>query len=196
MKSCNSLGVLTSSMYIHYFYYYNYLSILNSVQDIQQLLDRLAGAANWFSPKTNIKKIECVYQPIKNSHPFPKPQIIMTNQKLLVQATDFTYIGIIVSNTAWKDREGRNWFSKIFWKASAEVVEQQSCYGIKPPIQNWKLDKMQRTHKETKHLCDETTERHKHQCMADILIERNQRWIGYVHRIEEDQLLPKHLLYS
>ena len=32
-------------------------------------------------------------------------------------------------------------------------------------------------------------------CMADILIERNLRWLGHVHRMENDPL-PKQLLYS
>ena len=32
-------------------------------------------------------------------------------------------------------------------------------------------------------------------CMADILIERNLRWVGHVHRMENDRL-PRQLLYS
>ena len=32
-------------------------------------------------------------------------------------------------------------------------------------------------------------------CMADILIERNLRWVGHVHRMKNDRL-PRQLLYS
>ncbi len=202
--------------------------VAHSAQDIQLLVDRFSRAATQFSLKINIKKTECMYQPIKLLHPPPEPQLIMINQEPLVQASDFTYLGSTVSSTARIDKELRNRLGKAsvafgklqlrLWnnrhvslrvkcKVYRAVVLSSLLYGAESwtiyrtqvkklnaymmrqlrDIMNIKwYDKIKNT---------EILRRANLPCMADILIERNLRWVGHVQRMEEDRL-PRQLLYS
>ncbi len=71
-----------------------------SAAEMPLLVIRFAKAAAQFSLKINIKKTECMYQPIKLLQPPPEPQVITINQEPLVHTTDFTYLGSTVSSTS------------------------------------------------------------------------------------------------
>ena len=81
--------------------------VAHSAADMQVLVDHFAKAAAQFSLKINIKKTECMYQPIKLIQPPPEPEVIMIDQNPLVLATHFTYLGSTVSSTAKIDKENR-----------------------------------------------------------------------------------------
>ena len=102
--------------------------VAHTASDMQLLLDRFARAASLFSLKINIKKTECMYQPVKLLSPSPEPKDITINQEPLVQATHFTYLGSTVSNTSRIDKElqtGVGKASAAFGKLQRiETVEQ------------------------------------------------------------------------
>ncbi|PFX13797.1 hypothetical protein AWC38_SpisGene22091 [Stylophora pistillata] len=79
--------------------------VAHNAADIQLLVEEFARAAAQFSMKMNIKKTECLFQPVKLLNPPPGPESIMVNPEPLVQSTDFTYLGSSVSNTARIDKE-------------------------------------------------------------------------------------------
>lgn len=82
--------------------------VAHSSEEIQKLIDRFAHAAAQFSLKINIKKTECLYQPVKLHNRPPEPEAIFINQEPLVQCADFKYLGSTVSNNARIDKEIRN----------------------------------------------------------------------------------------
>ncbi|PFX21781.1 hypothetical protein AWC38_SpisGene13705 [Stylophora pistillata] len=71
--------------------------VAHNAADIQLLVDDFARAAAQFSLEINIKKKECLLQPVKLLNPPPGPESIMINQELLVQSTDFTYLGSTIT---------------------------------------------------------------------------------------------------
>ena len=86
--------------------------VAHSAIEMQLLIDSFAKAAAQFSLKINIKKAECMYQPIKLLHPSLEPEIIRINLEPLAYVTDFTYLGSTVSSTARIDKELRNRLGK------------------------------------------------------------------------------------
>ena len=58
-------------------------------------------------PKFNIKKTECLYQPLQNLDPVPEPTTVTINQEALMQCYDFKYQGSTISNNASQDIELR-----------------------------------------------------------------------------------------
>ena len=82
--------------------------VAHSSEEIQKLIDRFARAAAQFSLKINIKKTECLYQPVKLHNRPPEPEAILINQEPLVQCADFKYLGSTVCNNARIDKEIRN----------------------------------------------------------------------------------------
>ena len=64
-------------------------------------------AASQFSLKINIKKTECMYQPVKFICPPPEPIDITIDEVPLVKTTDFTYLGSTVSSSSKIDKELR-----------------------------------------------------------------------------------------
>ncbi|XP_068673013.1 uncharacterized protein [Montipora foliosa] len=62
-------------------------------------------AASQFSLKINIKKTECMYQPVKFICPPPEPIDITIDEVPLVKTTDFTYLGSTVSSSSKIDKE-------------------------------------------------------------------------------------------
>ena len=202
--------------------------VAHSAADMQVLVDHFAKAAAQFSLKINIKKTECMYQPIKLIHPPPEPELIMIDQNPLVLATDFTYLGSTVSSTAKIDKELRNRLGKAsaafgklqhrLWnnrhvsirvkcKVYRAVVLSSLLYGAEAwTIYRRQVKKlsafMMRQLRDImsvkwydKITNEELLRRANMPCMADILIERNLRWLGHVHRMDDDRL-PKQLLYS
>ena len=202
--------------------------VAHSATEMQLLIDRFAKAAAQFSLKINIKKTECMYQPIKLLHPPPDPEIITINREPLVYATDFTYLGSTVSNTARIDKKLRNRLGKAssafgklrqrLWnnrhvsvrvkcKVYRAVVLSTLLYGA----ETWTIYRSQVKKLSTymmRQLRDimsikwydkitnvEILSRANLPCMADILIEKNLRWLGHVHRMDNDRL-PRQLLYS
>ena len=75
---------------------------------VQLLVDRFYRAADQFSLKINIKKTECLYQPVKLLQSQPEPEVITINQEPLVHATNLTYLGSTVSSNAKLEKELRN----------------------------------------------------------------------------------------
>ena len=202
--------------------------VAHSAADMQVLVDHFAKAAAQFSLKINIKKTECMYQPIKLITPPPEPEVIMIDHKPLVFASDFTYLGSTVSNTAKIDKEIRNRLGKAsaafgklqqrLWnnrhvsirvkcKVYRAVVLSCLLYGAEAwTIYRTQVKKlsafMMRQLRDImsvkwfdKITNEEILRRANLPCMADILIERNLRWVGHVHRMENDRL-PRQLLYS
>ena len=66
-------------------------------EDMQYLIDQFAKAAAQFSLKINIKKTECLYQPVKLVNPSLKAIIITINNNPLASGTDFKYLGSTMS---------------------------------------------------------------------------------------------------
>ncbi|PFX25039.1 hypothetical protein AWC38_SpisGene10330 [Stylophora pistillata] len=151
--------------------------VAHNAADIQLLVDVFARAAAQFSPKINIKKIECLFQPVKLLSPPPRPESIMVNQEPLLQSTDFTYLGSTVSNTARIDKEIRNRIGKAsaafgklqhrLWKNKhasirakckvyTAVVLSSFLYGAEV----WTIYRSQVKKLQTTCLHDETAERH------------------------------------
>ena len=81
--------------------------VAHSALDMQMLVDRFSRAAAQFSLKINIKKTECLYQPLKLLNNPPKLKDITINKIPLVQTTDFTYLGSAVSSSSKIDKELR-----------------------------------------------------------------------------------------
>ena len=79
--------------------------VAHTAEDMQMLVDCFARAASHFSLKINIKKTECLYQPVKLIRPPPVPVDIMINNQALVKCTDFRYLGSTVSSNARIDKE-------------------------------------------------------------------------------------------
>jgi len=202
--------------------------VAHNATKMQHLVDRFAKAAAQFSLKINIKKTECLYQPIKLHHPPPEPEIITINQEPLVLSTDFTYLGSTVSSTARIDRELKNRLGKAssafgklrerLWnnrhvsirakcKVYRAIVLSTLLYGAETwTIYRTQVKKlgayMMRQLRDImsikwfdKITNEEILRRANLPCMADILIEKNLRWLGHVHRMEGNRL-PRQLLYS
>ena len=58
--------------------------VAHGVSEMQLLVDRFARAAAQFSLKINIKKTECLYQPVKLLQSRPELEVITVNQEPLV----------------------------------------------------------------------------------------------------------------
>jgi len=79
--------------------------VAHDAQGIQRLVDRFSLASKQFSLKINIKKTECLYQPVKNQHVVqPSGDIIVYNEAL-VQTKNFIYLGSTISHDARLDGE-------------------------------------------------------------------------------------------
>ena len=81
--------------------------VAHTASDMQLLVDRFSMAASQFSLKINIKKTECMYQPVKFICPPPELIDITIDEVPLVKTTDFTYLGSTVSSSSKIDRELR-----------------------------------------------------------------------------------------
>ena len=202
--------------------------VAHCAADMQVLVNNFAKAAAQFSLKINIKKTECMYQPIKLIHPPPEPEVVMIDQKPVVFASDFTYLGSTVSCTAKIDKELRSRLGKAsaaygklqqrLWnnrhvsirvkcKVYRAVVLSSLLYGAETwTIYRTQVKKlsafMMRQLRDImavkwydKITNEEILRRANLPSMADILIEKNLRWLGHVHRMEHSRL-PRQLLYS
>jgi len=63
--------------------------IAHEAESMQLLVNRFSLTAKQFSLKINIKKTECLFQPIKNQHVAPSPGDIIVHDKALLQRTLF-----------------------------------------------------------------------------------------------------------
>lgn len=158
----------------------------------------------------------------------PDPIEIAVDQEPLVQTTDFTYLGSIVSSSSKIDKELHNRMGKAsgafgklrvrLWnnthvsiKAKCKVYRAVVLSTLLYGSESWIIYRTQvkKLHAYMmRHLRDimrikwhdkvpneEVLHRASLPSMADILIEKNLRWLGHVHRMEEDRL-PRQLLYS
>ena len=124
--------------------------VTHSSEDRQYLSDHFAKAATQFSLKINIKKTECLYQPVKLASPPPKDDIITINNNPLASCTDFKYLGSIMSSnnkidieivnkmgkasTAFAKLQDRLWKNKhvsinVKYKVYRAVVLSTLLYG-------------------------------------------------------------------
>jgi hypothetical protein len=202
--------------------------VAHTASDMQLLVDRFAKAATQFSLKINIKKTECLYQPIKLLSPPPEPQVITINQMPLVQTTDFTYLGSTVSSSSKIEKElrirtgkasaaygklqERLWNNRhvsieVKCRVYRAVVLSTLLYGA----ETWTIYRTQvkKLHAfmmrqlrdimsikwQDKITNIEVLKRANLPSMEDILIERNLRWLGHVHRMDKERL-PRQLLFS
>ena len=81
--------------------------VAHTASDMQLLVDRFSMATSQFTLKINIKKTECMYQPVKFICPPPEPIDITIDEVPLVKTTDFTYLGRTVSSSSKIDKELR-----------------------------------------------------------------------------------------
>ena len=202
--------------------------VAHTASDMQLLVNRFSMAANQFSLKINIKKTECMYQPVKLICPSPEPSDIIIGNEPLVRTTNFTYLGSTVSSSSKIETEiqrrigkataafgklrHRLWNNKhvstrVKCKVYRAVVLSTLLYGA----ETWTIYRIQvkKLHavmmRQLRDIMgikwqDKTTNvevlrRANLPSMADILIEKNLRWLGHVHRMEQDRL-PRQLLYS
>ncbi|XP_060794630.1 uncharacterized protein LOC132897202 isoform X2 [Neoarius graeffei] len=70
--------------------------VTHSFEGMQYLIDKFARAAIQFSLKINIKKTECLYQPVKLIN--PEPDTITVSNKPLASCSDFKYLGSTISS--------------------------------------------------------------------------------------------------
>ena len=68
-------------------------------------MDIFATAAGQFNLQINIKKTECLYQPLKFLSEVSLPINVSINKKLLVQCKGFNYLDSTVADNAGLDRE-------------------------------------------------------------------------------------------
>lgn len=202
--------------------------VAHSASDIQTLVNRFAQTAAKFSLKINIKKTECLYQPIKLLNPPPSPCEITIDQQPLTQTTDFTYLGSTISSNAKIEKELRNrmgrasaafhklkdrlWSNKhVTIRVKAKVYRAVVLTTLLYGAETWTIYRQQvkKLHaymmRQLRDILGITWQdkipnevifrRTGLPHMADILIQKNLRWIGHVHRMDEDRL-PRRLLYS
>ena len=72
--------------------------MMHRSEDVQYLIDHFAKAAAQFSLQINIKKTDCLYQPVKIASPPPKADIITIKNNPLASCADFKYLGSIVAS--------------------------------------------------------------------------------------------------
>ena len=84
--------------------------VAHSASEMQSLVTSFTATAELFSLKINIKKTECLFQPAHPTSTQTEPIII--NIQLFVQATEFTYLGSIISDNARLNKEIRNRIGK------------------------------------------------------------------------------------
>ena len=202
--------------------------VAHTANDMQLLVDQFSKAATQFSLKINIRKTECMYQPIKLLCTPPEPNDITINQEPLVHTNDFTYLGSTVSSSSKIDRELRTRigkasaaFSKLqdrLWnnkhvsiKIKCQVYRAVVLSTLLYGAETWTIYRaqvkklhafMMRQLRDIMNIKwhDKITNTEVLKCaqlpsMANILIEKNLRWLGHVHRMEKDRL-PRQLLHS
>ena len=59
--------------------------VAHDAKSMQRLVERFSSAADQFSLKINIKKTECLFQPVKNINITPTPVDILVHDEALVQ---------------------------------------------------------------------------------------------------------------
>ena len=59
--------------------------VAHDAKSMQRLVDRFSSAADQFSLKINIKKTECLFQPVKNINITQTPVDILVHDEALVQ---------------------------------------------------------------------------------------------------------------
>jgi len=79
--------------------------VAHEEESMQVLVDRFSAAAKQFSLKINIRKTECLYQPVKNVNPVPSPKEINVEGEGLVQCKNFVYLGSTISSNARLEHE-------------------------------------------------------------------------------------------
>jgi len=79
--------------------------VAHDAETMQRLVDRFSKAAEQFSLKINIKKTECLFQPVKNLTAAQTPSDILVQNKNLVQTKNFVYLGSTISDSARIDSE-------------------------------------------------------------------------------------------
>jgi hypothetical protein len=77
--------------------------VAHDSDDIQTLVDRFADAARMFSLKINIKKTECLYQPLKFLSEVSLPSNVNINREPLEQCKTFKYLGSTVADNVKLD---------------------------------------------------------------------------------------------
>lgn len=78
--------------------------VAHRAENIQRIVDRFAQTVAQFSLKINIKKAECLYQPVKLINPPPEPVTLYINREPLVHCTDSKYLDSMVSNNSMMDK--------------------------------------------------------------------------------------------
>ena len=170
----------------------------------------------------NIKKTECLYQPVKLLNNPPKPKNITINNIPHVQRTDFTYLGSTVSSSSKIDKELKTRtgkasasFSKLregLWN-NKHVSIKVKCQVYRAAVvlssllngaETWTNYRAQvkKLHafliRQLKNIMGivwqdkitnvEILRRANLPSMADILIEKNLRWLGHVQSMEPERL--------
>jgi len=202
--------------------------VTHDARSMQELVDRFSETADRFGLKINIKKTECMYQPVKNIPSVPIPDIIKVKNESLVQCKSFVYLGSTISYNARLDNElslrlgkasseygklrDRLWNNhhvsiRVKCKVYRAIVLSSLLYGA----ETWTIYRSQVLRLQAYmmrqlrdimgiHWSDFITNeqvlrRAGLPSMENVLIEKNLRWLGHVHRMDRGRL-PRQLLYS
>ena len=80
--------------------------VAHDAESMQRLVDRFSSAADQFSLKINIKKTECLFQPVKNISITQTPTVdIIVHDEALLQTKSFVYLGSTITDNARFDSE-------------------------------------------------------------------------------------------
>ena len=78
--------------------------VAHDAESMQRLVDRFPSAADQFSLKINIKKTECLFQPVQNIRA-QTPVDILVHDEALVQTKNFVYLGSTITDNVRLDSE-------------------------------------------------------------------------------------------
>lgn len=101
---CKSKTRTTRSFFREILFAVDSALVAHYAEDMHGLVDCFACAALHLSLKMKIKKMECLYQPVRITHPPPNPIKIAINKEPLVQCTDFRYLGSAVFNNGRSEK--------------------------------------------------------------------------------------------
>ncbi|XP_046863472.1 uncharacterized protein LOC124457235 [Xenia sp. Carnegie-2017] len=185
---------------------YDCALVAHSAAEMQALVDKFAQAAAMFSLKINIKKTECLYQPTTDFNYLGST--ISSNAKIEKELRN----RMGRASAAFRQLNDRLWQNKhVSTRVKAKVYQAVVLTTLLYGAEAWTIYRLQ-VKKLSAYMMRQLRDILKISWrdkianakilrltdlphMADMLIQKNLRWIGHVHRMERSRL-PRQLLYS